>query len=136
MQFPQNSKLNKTTFLSIYTGLFLQFFFIIGLHATPNPEITVPTNGTTYIEGDTVKIKATVSNPTANTIVEFYINNVYIGNDLTAPYQLDWISLEGMHLITTKETRGTCQKTHRFLFRSSLKKIQLLQLTLQLQQME
>jgi hypothetical protein len=110
MQVPQNSKFNKTTFLSIYTGLFLQFFFIIGLYATPNPDITVPTNGTTYIEGDTVKITATVSNPAVNTSVEFYINNVYIGTDLTAPYQLDWISVEGTHLLTTKEAHGTCQK--------------------------
>jgi hypothetical protein len=111
MQFPQNSKFNKTTRLNIYKGLFLQFFFIIGLHATPNPDITAPTNGTTYIEGDTVKITATVLNPAANTVVEFYINNVFIGNDLTAPYRFDWISVEGTHLITIKETQGTCQKS-------------------------
>jgi hypothetical protein len=110
MLFPQNSKFNKTTFLSLYAVLFLQFFFIIELHATPNPDITTPTNGTTYIEGDTVEISATVSNTSVNTTVEFYINNVYIGHDVTAPFQFNWISIEGTHLLTIKETHGACEK--------------------------
>lgn len=111
MQHSPNSKSKKIIRLIKISGLLLQFFFITGLHANPNPDITNPTNGTIYMEGDTVKITTTVSNAAANMVVEFYINNVYIGNDVTAPYEFNWISVEGTHLITTKETHGTCQKT-------------------------
>jgi hypothetical protein len=110
MQRSPNLKIKKTTLLTIITGLFLHLFFITSLHATPNPTVTFPTNGTTYIEGDTVKITTIVSNAAVNTVVEFYINNVYVGNDTTAPYQYNWISVEGTHLLTAKETHGTCQK--------------------------
>jgi hypothetical protein len=110
MQCSPNLKFKKSIHKKKISILLLLLLFKTGLYATPNPEVTAPTNGTSYIEGDTVKIQTTVSNAAANTIVEFYINNVYVGKDATAPYTFNWISVEGTHLITAKETHGTCQK--------------------------
>jgi hypothetical protein len=111
MQCSPNLKFTKSIYKKIISVLFLPLFFIARLHAIPNPEVTAPTNGSTYIEGDTVKIKTSVFNAAPNTVVEFYINNVYVGNDASAPYTFNWVSIEGIHLITAKETHGTCQRT-------------------------
>jgi hypothetical protein len=111
MQRSPNLKFKRPIHLTIFSSLFLYFSFITASLATPNPDITSPTNGTAYIEGDTVKITTTVPNAGPATTVEFYINDVYVGSDATAPYQFNWVSVEGIHLITAKETHGTCQKT-------------------------
>lgn len=109
MNYPQ-SKLARFSFFTI---LCLLLFPAFKIAANPFIEITTPTNGSTYIEGDTIKINATASNIGGASIqaVEFYINNVYIGKDTSAPYQFNWIGVEGTHLITVREDHGYCYKT-------------------------
>lgn len=90
--------------------LFLIFFNASTTQAAPVIQIVAPTNGTTYIEGDTVTIISNADNPGGSiAFVEFYINNIYIGKDSTLPYQLGWISTEGTHLLTTKAVVGLCK---------------------------
>lgn len=104
---PTQLKLNNVFLQTLLCLIFLPFF-----SATANPviQLTAPTNGTTYVEGDTVRIITVASNPGgAISKVEFYVNNVYIGSDDTAPYQLDWISTEGTQLLTTKAVIGFCK---------------------------
>ncbi|HSH67663.1 MAG TPA: Ig-like domain-containing protein [Bacteroidia bacterium] len=85
----------------------LILFSALTIQAAPI-EINTPTNGTFYTEGDTVNIHATISHP--GSFAEFYINNVYIGKDTSAPYEFNWVSIEGTHLITVKENNGSCLK--------------------------
>lgn len=100
-------KLNPFFFIPT---LFLIFFTTLITQAAPAIQIIAPTNGTTYVEGDTVHIVSNAANPGGSiAFVEFYVNNVYIGKDSTAPYQFNWISKEGTHLLTTKAVVGLCK---------------------------
>lgn len=98
-------------FISI-KKIFLVFFnFTLILATQANTiEITSPTNATTFIEGDTVKIEAqATNNSSVITSVEFYVNDVLVGKDMTAPYKFDWICVEGTSFLTVKEIVGSCQ---------------------------
>ena len=100
-------KLSKSHTL-FFALCFLFCSFTNSTLALPVIQITSPTNGSTYIEGDTVQLFSGLSGATSNARVEFYINNVYIGSDSTAPYQFTWISSAGTHLLSTKAVFGLC----------------------------
>ncbi len=107
----QHVKNSQSIRIKIIILVCLNVLSIFAMQATPTASITSPTTGSTYIEGDTVKINAAASNPGGTvSAVEFYINNVYVGKDTSAPYLFNWISVEGTHLITVKALHGTCQK--------------------------
>ena len=103
----------KVNLLHIVFIFFLILFPAFKILAFPIVEITAPTNGTVYIAGDTVTILSNVTNSGGPAIhaVEFYINDVYIGKDSSAPYQFNWIGVEGTHLLTTREDHAYCYKT-------------------------
>ena len=109
MNIPYNESVTR----NILVLLFLLLFPVFKTAANPLIEITAPTNGTTAIEGDTIQINANASNPGGTPVnaVEFYINDVYIGKDTSAPYQFNWVSVEGTHLLTVREDHGSCYKT-------------------------
>lgn len=100
------------------------------MHAT-TIEITSPANSATYTEGDTLKIKAHLNNTgSITTAVEFYVNNVLIGKDFTAPYEYNWICVEGTHSLMVKEIVGSCQDATSIPVQITVKKNKNPQITL------
>ncbi|MBN2484597.1 MAG: T9SS type A sorting domain-containing protein [Bacteroidales bacterium] len=58
----------------------------------PSVELTSPADGSTFVAGSTINIQATASDEDGSIdSVTFYVNNTRIGNDITEPYQVEWI---------------------------------------------
>lgn len=72
----------------------------------PSVTITAPLAGATAETGATVTISATVTDAGNNVSkVEFLVDGVKIGEDLTAPYTFTWTATtKGSHTITAKAT--------------------------------
>ncbi|MEW7291502.1 glycosyl hydrolase family 8 [Aquimarina sp. 2304DJ70-9] len=79
-----------------------------GIAPDPNQapicNLTSPTNGQTFTEGDTVTINATASDIDGTiTKVEFYDGNILLATDATIPYAFNWNTASvGNHVITAK----------------------------------
>ena len=83
-------------------------------NAAPSVSITSPANGASYIQGTAISINATASDLDGTvSVVEFYDGAVKIGEDTTAPYNLNWTTASvGSHTITAKVTdNGNVQVT-------------------------
>lgn len=64
----------------------------------PSVSITAPAGGSQYNEGDTVSLTADASDSDGSVSkVAFYVNNLLIGEDSSAPYALDWSATHGSH---------------------------------------
>lgn len=71
----------------------------------PTAVITSPLSTAVYLDPQVVTIEATATdNDGTVTQVEFFINNVSVGTDATAPYSFDWTSTPGVKNITVKST--------------------------------
>ncbi len=69
----------------------------------PVVSIITPISGETFITGDSISITASTSDQDGEIRkVEFYVNGNNIGEDLTAPYTVNWIAVQGNHSITAK----------------------------------
>ena len=69
----------------------------------PQVSLTSPENGATYVEGDSVLLRANASDEDgAVSKVEFYVNNALAGSDATAPYSLSWSAVVGSHSISAR----------------------------------
>lgn len=70
----------------------------------PVVALTYPLDGALYGLLDTIQIKATASDPDGKIrYVEFYANNIKIGEDFKSPYQYTWSDItEGLHTLTAK----------------------------------
>lgn len=71
----------------------------------PAISITSPMSGATFITGANVQIDAMASDADGTVdSVEFYVNTTKIGSDLTAPYQINWLSSTGTYSLTAIAT--------------------------------
>ncbi len=70
----------------------------------PVCNLTSPTKGQTFIEGETIALGATASDADGTiTKVEFYNGNTLLATDATTPYAFDWNTASvGNHLLTAK----------------------------------
>jgi chitodextrinase len=64
------------------------------VNLNPTIVITSPTNGTNFDEGSntTITVDVTDADGTVD-LVEFFINQTRVGQDLTAPFSFDWLNL-------------------------------------------
>jgi chitodextrinase len=76
--------------------------------ANENPVValTEPIANSTFTEGETVKLTATASDADGSVAkIEFYAENVKIGEATTAPYTINWTNVaKGTYSITAKAT--------------------------------
>lgn len=81
----------------IYTPL----AFYTTINAAPVVSLVAPTSASTYTTGDLVNMAATASDTDGTiTRVEFLVNGVVVGQDLTAPYEFAWASTAGIKNLT------------------------------------
>ena len=75
-------------------------------NALPVVNITAPTNGASYLVGQTVTIDATATDPDGSiSNVEFLVNGVVVGSDNTSPYSFDYLATPaGNKAITVRAT--------------------------------
>ncbi len=78
----------------------------VGNVVAPVVNITAPTAGSTYVEGDDVNISATATDDGTVTQVEFFVNGISIGIDNTgpSPFTFVWPSVQGNATITAVAT--------------------------------
>ena len=78
----------------------------------PEVNITSPQNGSVFTAGMPLNIKASANDTDGSiTKVEFYLNGVKIGEDLTAPYQITWLGIAGIDTLTAVATDNMGTKT-------------------------
>ncbi|MEP2026416.1 MAG: glycosyl hydrolase family 18 protein [Reichenbachiella sp.] len=78
----------------------------------PEVSITSPSSGTNFNSGSTVSIDASASDADGTvTKVEFYVNAVKVGEDLSAPYNFSWTSIDGSHQLMAKATDDLNEST-------------------------
>ncbi len=71
----------------------------------PTVSITAPTNSSVYTAPAVVTINATSADVDGTvTQVEFFVNNVSVGVDASAPYTMNWTSVIGAASFTAKAT--------------------------------
>ncbi|ELT92506.1 hypothetical protein CAPTEDRAFT_110564, partial [Capitella teleta] len=69
----------------------------------PQVSLTSPVNGSDYIDGDSVLLRADASDEDGTiSNVEFFVNNALVGSDTTAPYSLSWSAVVGTHSISAR----------------------------------
>src|SRR5690606_34053951 len=75
-------------------------------NSSPSVSVSSPVNGASYVQGAAIAITAAASDLDGTiTLVEFYSGTLTIGEDDTAPYQLEWMSPDvGTHQITAVAT--------------------------------
>ncbi|WP_422359164.1 Ig-like domain-containing protein [Reichenbachiella sp.] len=78
----------------------------------PVVSITAPTSGTNFNSGSTVMIDVSASDPDGTVSkVEFYVNAIKIGEDLSSPYTFSWTSTDGSHQLMAKATDDQNEST-------------------------
>ena len=72
---------------------------------SPTVAITQPAQGATYSVGQAVTIEAAANDSDGTVVkVEFFVNGAPIGQDVTFPYQVNWLATEGNHTLTAVAT--------------------------------
>lgn len=75
--------------------------------APPTVSITSPANGANFVTGSTVSITANAAATGSVTQVQFFVDGVSVGTDLSAPYAASYVSTNGTHTITAIVTDNT-----------------------------
>ncbi|MEO9967239.1 MAG: glycosyl hydrolase family 18 protein [Reichenbachiella sp.] len=71
----------------------------------PVVSISSPSSGTNFNSGTSINIAASASDPDGTiSKVEFYVNSVKVGEDLSSPYNFYWTSSDGTHQLMSKAT--------------------------------
>ncbi len=71
----------------------------------PSVTLTSPLSGSSYVAPAVITISATAADTDGSvTQVEFFVNNVSVNVDVTAPYTYDWTSTFGTKTFTAKAT--------------------------------
>ncbi|WP_299312992.1 glycosyl hydrolase family 18 protein [uncultured Aquimarina sp.] len=72
-----------------------------GNNTAPTINITGPSNGASFNDGDTINIEANANDTDGNvTKVSFYVDGNLISEDTSAPYSANWTSTVGNHSLT------------------------------------
>ncbi|GAA4276161.1 hypothetical protein GCM10022259_08850 [Aquimarina mytili] len=78
----------------------------------PQVSITSPTNGQSFVQGNSVTISANASDSDGTVSkVEFYVDGNIIAEDTTAPYATNWTATLGNHNLTAKAIDNDNQTT-------------------------
>lgn len=78
----------------------------------PTVSITSPANGASFVTGVSVAIAANASDADGTVSkVEFFVNGVKIGEDLTTPYQTNWTAVAGNNQLTAVATDNSGNTT-------------------------
>lgn len=72
--------------------------------APPVVGITAPANGANVITGNNVAITATATAAAGIASVQFFVDGVSVGTDLTAPYSANYLAVSGTHTLTALAT--------------------------------
>lgn len=72
---------------------------VVAANLSPSVTITNPANGSQILVGSTVAIGASATDDSAVTNVDFYVDEVLVGNSSAAPYAANWIATAGAHLL-------------------------------------
>lgn len=76
-----------------------------GANIAPTVSITSPTNGASFLTGATVAIAATAADADGTVAsVEFFVDGVSIGVDVSSPYTANYTGVVGTHTLTAKAT--------------------------------
>lgn len=82
------------------------------VNTPPTVSLTSPTEGSSFGVGSNVTLNATAADDVAVTGVEFFVDNVSIGTDTTAPYSAAWNNVPlGAHVLKAVATDGTNSTT-------------------------
>lgn len=74
-------------------------------NVAPSVAISAPTNGSIFTDGDVITITANASDSDGTiSMVEFFVNGVSIGSDMSAPYSLNWTIGVGTFNLTAAAT--------------------------------
>jgi hypothetical protein len=75
-------------------------------NAPPQVSLRSPTSGSVYMLGETVSISAQASDGDGSVVsVEFFVDNVSVGEDAEAPYDGEWTPVvSGSYTLTAKAT--------------------------------
>jgi hypothetical protein len=69
----------------------------VSINVLPSVELTAPENGSEFTTGDIVSFEATASDEDGSiSRVEFFVNNVKVGEETEAEYQFEWTSVAGI----------------------------------------
>ncbi len=76
----------------------------IKVNAPPVVTITKPTNNQQFVNGNNIIIQANASDDSGISLVEFFVNNTKVSDDVTNPYEGSWIAQTGTAEIIAKAT--------------------------------
>jgi len=77
----------------------------VNANVPPTVSITAPANGATFTSGAAVAITATAADADGSvTQVQFFINGVSVGTDITSPYTVNWTAVTGSQNLTAIAT--------------------------------
>ncbi len=78
---------------------------LVNANTPPTAAITAPLSTATYVAPQVVSIAASATDSDGTiTQVEFLVNNVVVGTDVTSPYSYDWTSDWGIKNIVVRST--------------------------------
>ena len=77
---------------------------IVSTNPAPVVAITNPTNGASFVVGDVINIEATATDNGSVTGVEFFIDNISVGTDATAPYSFAYTGVLGSRVVRARAT--------------------------------
>jgi len=77
---------------------------IVSSNPAPNVSITNPTNGASFVVGDVINITANATDNGSVQSVEFFLDNVSVFVDNTAPYAYSYTGVLGSHTVRAKAT--------------------------------
>lgn len=77
---------------------------IVSSNPAPNVSITNPTNGASFVVGDVINITANATDNVSVQSVEFFLDNVSVFVDNTAPYAYAYTGVLGSHTVRAKAT--------------------------------
>ncbi|MEI6515044.1 MAG: Ig-like domain-containing protein, partial [bacterium] len=73
----------------------------------PSVSLVAPTNGATYLRGQTVSLAATASDDVSVAGVTFFVDGILVGTDTVEPYTANWTAATvGSHLLTAVAQDG------------------------------
>jgi len=71
----------------------------------PTVSVTSPSNGATFLVGAVVPFNATAADADGTVdSLQFFVDGVKVGSDLSSPYTFNWTATVGAHVLTAKAT--------------------------------
>jgi hypothetical protein len=79
----------------------------------PSVSLLSPANNSSFSPGSVITLSAQASDPDGTiALVEFFRNGTKIGEDLTAPFQMEWTSVSGVSYLSARATDNLGSKAN------------------------